>query len=446
MTSEARILLVEDDEAAMYNYVRYFSHNGYFTKSVRTLKAAKAVITETAFDIIILDFKLPDGESIGWIPELKACFPNIIVIMITGISDIPAAVMAMKYGAENFLTKPLDMDALRVILEKATQFLSLRKRDFAQTRQLRQTPFLGHNPLTVEMLSLAAIAAKSINVVLLLGETGTGKGVFARWIHDHSSRSSEPFVEVNCSSLKGELLKSELFGHAKGSFTSAIKEKEGLLEIADTGTLFLDEIGDMDPEVQTQLLKTIEEKSFRRIGETKVRHSDFRLICATNKDLLGCIPNEFRQDLYYRICVFPIVLHGLKAKKDEIPALCEHILRSMGYLQFPLEDSLLRRLQEYSWPGNVRELRNMLERSMLLAQGDRLNVLHFPGLQVEHRIASPSSSQKLDDIEDIHILQVVTQYNGDMQSASKVLGLSVSSLYRRLSKIRSVAVETGSSP
>lgn len=441
MTVQARILLVEDDETAMYNYVRYFSHNGYFTQSVRTLKAAKAVIAESAFDIIILDLKLPDGDSISWIPDLKTNYPNMIVIMITGISDIPSAVLAIKHGAENFLTKPIDMDALKVILEKATQLLSLRKRDYAQKRQLRQTPFFGLNPLTTETLNLAAIAAKSLNVVLLLGETGTGKGVFARYIHEHSSRASEPFVEVNCSSLKGELLKSELFGHAKGAFTSAIKEKEGLLEIADTGTLFLDEIGDMDPEVQTQLLKTIEEKSFRRIGETKVRHSDFRLICATNKDLLAAIPNGFRQDLYYRICVFPIQLHGLNAKKDEIPFLCEHILRSMGYLLFPLDASLVQQLQDYSWPGNVRELRNMLERSIMLAQGARLSVSHFPGLNSESHNPILASSQKLDAIEDIHILQVVAQYSGDMQSASKVLGLSVSSLYRRLSKIRSLAIE-----
>jgi len=436
-----RILLVEDDEAAQYGYVRYFSISGYDTVSVRTLKAAKKVIAIEKFDVVLLDLKLPDGDTLEWIPELKKSYPNMMLVIITGIGDIPTAVKAIKSGADNFLTKPVEMDDLQIIIDKCLEMGLLRKRDIVQQRLVKQaSPFFGGNPITAEILEHAKIASASPNVVLLLGETGTGKGILARWIHDNSDRAAGPFVEVNCSSLKGELLRSELLGHARGAFTSAIKDKEGLLEVADKGTLFLDEIGDMDIEVQAQLLKTIEERTFRRMGENNLRHSDFRLICATNRDLLACGPERFRPDLYWRICVFPIILQGLRDKTDELPGLCDYFLQGMGYKHPTVDKQLMAQLQEYSWPGNVRELRNMLERAVMLAQGEPLSHRHFPGLNnVPQSCLIPSNSQKLEDVEDAHILQVVAEFDGNMHMASKTLGLSVSSLYRRLSKIRELA-------
>ena len=433
-----RLLLVEDDDAALYGYKRYFSNSGYETKYARNLNDAKTSLSAERFDAIILDLKLPDGLSGDWIPELKNKHPCMPIIVITGIGDIPTAVKAIKDGAENFLTKPVEISGLKAILDRCLEWGALRRRDIVQQRLIKQDfPYFGDNPATTEILAHAKIAAASNNVVLLLGETGTGKGLLARWIHDHSDRAPGPFVEVNCSSLKGELLRSELFGHVRGAFTSAVKDKEGLLEVADDGTLFLDEIGDMDIDVQAHLLKTIEEKSFRRLGENSTRRSDFRLICATNRDLLENESGRFRRDLYYRICVFPITLPGLRDKTDELPGLCEHMLKGLGYERFPIGDDLMRMLQEYSWPGNARELRNMLERALMLAQGEALVPRHFPGLTAElpSRLTI-ANSRKLDDAEDAHILRVIQEFKGDMHKASEALGLCVSSLYRRLGRIK----------
>jgi len=432
-----RILLVEDDDAAQFGYVRYFRNNGYETISARSIKAAKDTLSFERFDVILLDLKLPDGDSLDWIPELKKEHSEIIIFIITGMNDVPTAVKAIKDGADNFLTKPVDMSQLQILINTYHEARKKARHRKTQKQLVTHAPFFGCNTSTVENLKLAEIAATSTNVVLILGETGTGKGILARWIHDHSSRASGPFVEVNCSTLKGEFLRSELFGHARGAFTSAIKDKEGLLEVAHNGTLFLDEIGDMDADAQVQLLKTIEEHTFRRLGENNTRHSNFRLICATNQDLQISGTNGFRQDLYYRICIFPINLKSLREKKDEIPSLCEHILKSIGYRHLPLSNNLLQLLQEYPWPGNIRELKNMLERAIMLAQGEPLSTALFIGIG---NTASPppsaTNSQKLNHIEDLHILQVIADLQGNMQQASKLLGLSVSSLYRRLSRIR----------
>jgi transcriptional regulator with PAS, ATPase and Fis domain len=307
--------------------------------------------------------------------------------------------------------------------------------------------YFGNNTATKEVLEYAHIAANTSNIILLLGETGTGKGLLAKWIHDHNKRSDKPFVEVNCSSLKGDLLRSELFGHVRGSFTSAIRDKDGLLDAADGGTLFLDEIGDMDIEVQAQLLKTIEEKSFRRVGDTAIRHSDFRLICATNHDLLEC--ERFRRDLYYRISVFPITLTPLRDKKDEIPGLCMHMLTRLGYYH-SLSENVINLLCCHDWPGNARELRNILERALMLSQNRLLTEKHFPNLKHLRGIKSPVSltpvlsiplmipapSKKLKDVERAHVLRIMEECYNDVSKASKVLGISSVSLYRRLYEIK----------
>lgn len=377
-----KLLLVEDDESALFGYERYLAKAGYMTTSATTLKEAKKIVLIERFDAVLLDLKLPDGDSIEWIPELKTALPNTPVIVITGTSDIPTAVTAIKNGAENFLAKPIEMENLKLALEKCIELRELRRRTSIQQRLTKNDlSYIGNSTAVSECLGYAKVAAANGTVVLLLGETGTGKGVLARWIHNQSEREHEPFVELNCSSLRGELLRSELFGHARGSFTSAIKDKEGLIEVADGGTLFLDEIGDMDVEVQAQLLKTIEEKSFRRVGENQVRRSDFRLLCATNRDLLKETENgHFRKDLYYRICVFPISLPPLRQRTEDIPGLCEHILCGFGYPHVSPAPEVLGMLTHYSWPGNLRELRNMLERAVLLAQGKPLLPHHFPGL------------------------------------------------------------------
>jgi DNA-binding NtrC family response regulator len=439
-----KLLLVEDDETALFGYERYLAKSGYATKSATSLSDARNAVMSDRFDAIVLDLKLPDGNSMDWLPELKKEYPRLPVIVITGTSDIPTAVKATKNGAEDFLTKPVELDDLAASLRKSLEIGSLRKQALVQNRLVKQDEqFFGSSKAISEVLEHATVAAANDTVVLLLGETGTGKGVLARWIHDHSERKTEAFVEVNCSSLRGELLRSELFGHVKGSFTSSIKDREGLIEVADGGTLFLDEIGDMDVEVQAQLLKTIEERSFRRIGENHLRKSDFRLICATNRDLLKeTETGKFRSDLYYRVCVFPIRLPSLRERKDDIPGLCDHLLRGFDYSHFPLSKDVIEILTGYPWPGNIRELRNMLERANLLARGQEITMAHLPGLSAGP-VALPSGETEaplinIDEMEKVHIKKVLERCGGDKYKASDILGISLSSLYRKLTKINAL--------
>jgi len=430
------ILIVEDDEASFQYYNEHFTYSEFQLTSAKTLSEAKTAVAKSSFDIVLLDTRLSDGNSTEWIPEFNTSNPGTPIIIITGLSDISFAVKAIKNGAENYLLKPIDIPALKIIIEKCLAKELLRKRNIVHDRIVsRNKSHYGNSVQTKEMLEYAHIASMSQNVILLLGETGTGKGLLARWIHDHSKQANKPFIEINCSSLKGELLRSELFGHTRGAFTSAIKDKEGLLEVADGGTLFLDEIGEMDLDVQALLLKTIEEKSFRRLGENAVRKSDFRLLCATNQDLLDDKAIRFRRDLYYRICVFPIEIAPLRKKVDEIPWLCEQMLNDMGYAHMPIDTAIYRALCGYSWPGNIRELKNMIERALMLAQEKKLLISHFPGLVTkEPNELITTKSNKLADIESSHIEHVIDMCNGNMLQASETLGLCVSSLYRRLGK------------
>ncbi|MDG5815288.1 sigma-54 dependent transcriptional regulator [Chitinispirillales bacterium ANBcel5] len=437
-----KILLVDDEEATLFGYSRFLTKAGYSIETAKSLKEAKSITHGKSFDAVLLDLKLPDGNAIDWIAELKSAHQNTAIIVITGVSDIATAVKAIKLGANNFLTKPLNMEDLNISIKKGLEFEELKKRDFVHQRLNPKNgdPYFGSSPVIEKVIQYANVAAMNHTVVLLCGETGTGKGILARWIHDHSARKNEAFVEVNCSSLKGELLRSELFGHAKGAFTSAIKDRSGLIEVADGGTLFLDEIGDMDLEVQTQLLKTIEEKSYRRIGENKVRTSDFRLICATNRNLTEASnKGTFRKDLYYRINIFPISLPSLRERREDLPGLIKHMLMSFGYDQFPLQQSVIDTLVRYEWPGNIRELRNMLERALLLSQGKSLNCSHFPGLEGSTPLNQDSSTPEvwnLDDLEKLHIVKALKHFGGDKYETSNALGISLSSLYRKLDKMQ----------
>ncbi len=433
-----KVLLIEDDETTLLGYSKYLSLKGYYIKTANSLASGRQLLAGENFDAVLLDLKLPDGCSLHLIKEISLSSESTAIIVISGISEISTAVEAMQYGAFNFLTKPVEMEALELSLRSSLQVEELKRREQIHKRLLPENPriYFGVSPEIEKTIEYARVAALNDSVVLLLGETGTGKGVLARWIHDHSSRRNGNYVELNCSSLRGEILRSELYGHTKGAFTSAIKDRDGLIEIADGGTLFLDEIGDMDAEVQAELLKTIEERTFRRIGENKTRSSNFRLICATNRNLkMASHEGTFRSDLYYRICVFPIELPALRNRKKDLPGLLTHILSSFGLENYSIEDSVVELLSRYSWPGNIRELKNMLERAILLAQGKPLCVEHFPGLLNVNNSASttkqPPDQWNLEILEKKHILKALKHFS-DKSEASKALGISLSSLYRKL--------------
>lgn len=434
---KASILLVDDEPAIHFGFSEYLSAKGYSVQGARSLAEAREAVVACRFDAVLLDLKLPDGSGIDWIDDLRKGCPDVAIVVITGHGDIPLAVEAMRRGADNFLTKPVDMADLDVFLRKSLELEKLRRGQAIQQRlNAKDEPYFGESPAIQKALELAQLAAEGEPAVLLQGDTGTGKGVLAKWIHEHSSRASGPFVEVNCSSLRGELLASELFGHSKGAFTSAVEDKQGLVEVADGGTLFLDEIADMDLAVQAQFLKVIEEKRFRRLGEVRERASDFRLICATNRDLrTEANDDRFRRDLYFRINVFAIALPPLRERREDIPGLVAHLIRTFNAGDVTVSDNGMALLMDYPWPGNVRELRNVLERAAILARGEPLGPDHLPGLDiVDAEQVEGSDGLGLAAREAAHIKSVVDQFGGDTKKAAEALGISRAALYRKLRK------------
>jgi DNA-binding NtrC family response regulator len=435
-----RILLVDDEPAIQFGFSRFLNSVGFALDAVSRLSDARESLQKERYDAILLDMKLPDGNGLDWIREIRPSNPDLAIVLITGHGDIPLAVEAMRSGADHFLTKPVNMAELEVFLRKSLELGALR-RDNLSHQRLKKTdePFFGESPVMKKALEMAALAADSDAPVLLQGETGTGKGVLARWIHDRSPQATAQFVEINCTSLKGELLASELFGHAKGAFTSAVSEKQGLIEVADRGTLFLDEIGDMDPAVQAQFLKVIEEKQFRRVGEVKMRRSEFRLLCATNRDLVGeTAEGRFRKDLYFRIAVFPIPLPSLRDQTEDLAGWIRHFLLRLGKKPPDPPPEVLDLLGRYSWPGNIRELRNVLERAVLISRGKSLGPEHFPGLETPVRTGAPDAAagSDLDAVEETHVRAVLARAGGDTKKAAATLGISRASLYRKLEKYK----------
>jgi DNA-binding NtrC family response regulator len=432
------ILMVDDEPAVLFGYARYFAKAGYETADAGTLAEARRSVMYRRFDAVLLDLNLPDGNGLEWIRSLREDQPEIAIIVITGQGDVPTAVEAMRLGADNFLVKPVDMDGLHVFLRKSLELSALRRSDRLTKRLKKQDeePRFGTSPAMGKIKEAVALMAENDSPVVLQGETGTGKGICARWIHGHSIRKTGPLLDLNCSTLQGDLLASELFGHAKGAFTSALQNKQGLIEVADGGTLFLDEIGDMDLPVQAQLLKVIEEKTYRRLGETHSRQSDFRLICATNRDLSEEVKKgRFRSDLFFRINLFPIQLPPLRERPSDVLELVEHFLSPTGYTPEQVPVEVMDLLRSYAWPGNVRELRNVIERAVLLARGGKLTQDHFPGIST----AGPSGLKRpmgLKDLEKEYLQTLINESGGDMKKVAAALEVSRATLYRKLKDLR----------
>ena len=434
------VLIVDDNEAILRLFRRHLSIEGYEVQTASTLAEAREAIAERRFDAVLLDLNLPDGSGLDWVTELRQSDPATAIVVITGHGDIPLVVEAMRRGADNFLAKPVDMAALTVFLNKGLEIGTMRRRQFSRRRTLKLLePYFGEAPSMMQVLDLATSASRSDSTVLIWGETGVGKGVLARWIQEHSARATAPFVEVNCSSLRGEMLSSELFGHARGAFTSAVEDKQGLIEIADGGTLFLDEIGDMDINVQAQFLKVIEEKRFRRLGEVRIRTSEFRLICATNQNLEERVEEGlFRRDLFYRINVLPITIPPLRTVTENIPGLVTNLLRFITSRDIPVDKGVFDLFAKYPWPGNIRELRNVLERGLCISP-DHLKPDHFRWLvdsQPRPRKESTRETLNLAETEAARIREAMTRFHGDVKKVCEALGISRATLYRRLAEMK----------
>jgi DNA-binding NtrC family response regulator len=433
------VLLIEDNAATRFGFVRYFSKDGYEIREAGDLAEAAQALAEQRYDAVIMDINLPDGNGIDFIDTIKANDPTIPIITITGAGNIQLAVEAMQRGADNFLTKPVNNSALAAYLRKTLEIGALKRQVSARQRlEKSDETFFGESPAMLEIRNLARIAASSDIPVLITGETGTGKGMLSKWIHRHCPRSKYEFVEVNCSGLRGELLAREIFGNARGAFTSADQDRKGLLDIADRGTLFLDEIGDMGMEVQAQFLKVLEDKSYRRLGDVKLFKSNFRLICATNRDIDAIVQQGlFRQDLLYRINLMVIHLPPLRDRICELQEIVSQLLHQLGSPENVISDEVMAKLMSYSWPGNIRELKNVLERAMLLTpRGAMFRLALFSSLQNDRQTSLASSPRSMQEVEATHISTVLEQMGGDIDKTARSLNISRATLYRRLKQIK----------
>lgn len=434
-----RILIVDDDEAVRRLVGSYLTSEGYEVLEATRCSEALERFIDGHPDAVLLDHSLPDGTAVTLLPRLKTLRPFVPVLVLTGHGTIELAVECVKQGAEQFFTKPVELPALQVGLERALENQRLRRKEAVGPGQGEPDPFLGVSPLIRALAAEAAKVARADSPVLLTGETGSGKGVLAAWLHRHSPRALEPMVSLNCAALSHSLLESELFGHEKGSFTGAISAKPGLLEVANRGTVFLDEIGDMDATIQPKLLKVIEEKRFRRVGEVRDRVVDVRLVAATNQDLGTRVRDgRFRSDLYFRVSTIPLRIPPLRERPEDVPLLAGWILdrlrAEMGRPGVTLSPAAREALQRHAWPGNLRELRNILERAVLLADADRLEPAD---LRLEAAGAGEEPGPEnltLAEVERRHVLRILERCGGQVDDAAKRLGLSRSALYDRLRK------------
>lgn len=439
--STARILLIEDDPAVRHGMAALLRANGMEVDEAETCRQALDTFRAGRHDIVVADYSLPDGTSLEILPKVKAQSEDTPFIILTAHGSIDLAVRAIKEGAEQFLTKPVESKALLVLVQRLLEQQRLRKRQAVAVRQTRGAldPFLGTSPAIRRLQDQAERMLAWDSPILILGETGAGKGVLARWIHAQGPRADEAFVNLNCAGLTRELLESELFGFERGAFTGAVAAKQGLLEVAHRGVVFLDEIGDMDLALQPKLLKALEEKTFRRLGDVKDRQVDIRLIASTNLDLEAMVrTKKFRDDLYYRISTLTLRIPPLCERTEDVPLLAEAILgrvcARMGKPLVRLDREAEEALKAYAWPGNIRELANVLERAMILQRGERLSTSDL-GLQPSRRILAGAAEEtllSLKDMERQHIERVLAHTGGNVPEAAQILGMARRTLYDRL--------------
>ncbi len=438
----SRILLVEDDPGARLGVSTYLDSYGYEIKEAETCAAARTLMQTDLPDVVLLDYALPDGNAIDLLRAMKTDGIDAPVIVLTGHGSIELAVAAIKEGAEHFMTKPVELASLAVVIDRVIEHQQNSRRASA-TRARQAGPvddlFAGRSAAIRALARDAQSVAYCDFPVLIEGETGTGKGVLARWIHTVGGRANEALVELNCAGLPPELLESELFGHEKGAFTGAIGAKRGLIEAAHRGTMFLDEIGDTSLAVQPKLLKVVEEKKFRRLGEVVERRVDVRFIAATNRNLAQLVADGgFREDLFYRINTMVLRLPPLRQRTEDIPIIASQLLQGLARtLRRPLpqlDPEAAEALAAHNWPGNVRELRNVLERAVLLATSPVLRRVdlrlngngHAPAMVV------PEASATLKQLEWQHVRRVLDEEGGNVPRAARRLGIPRSTMYQKL--------------
>jgi DNA-binding NtrC family response regulator len=445
----AATILVVDDEAFVRQSIRALLQRcGFAVCEADSCETGIAMYLGHRPDVVLVDHRLPDGDAIHFIGQLRATDPDVPWIVLSEHGAIDLAVHAVKEGAENFVTKPIASGVLETLILRLLHQQASRKRTIVQAvREARADldPFLGTSPAIRALAEDARRMVAAEGPLLLLGETGSGKGVLARWCHRNGPRRDEAFVDLNCASLSREFLESELFGHDRGAFTGAVAAKPGLLEIAHRGILFLDEIGDMDLAIQPKLLKVLEDKRFRRIGDVREREVSLRLIAATHHDLRDLVSAQrFRRDLYFRIGTLPLSVPPLRERAEDIPVLVDSLLfrlgAELGRPGMQISGTALAALVDYPWPGNLRELRNLLERAVLLTDGHTIGVrelrLH-PRSEPAPRsaVSSVTDDLTLAELERHHIERVYEAEDHNVQRTAIRLGIPRSSLYQKLARL-----------
>jgi len=419
--------------------------DGYEVQPAATCRAALERLRAGRLGAIVTEARLPDGNALDLMSRIREEATDVAYIVLAEAIDLNIAVQALQDGADQFLIRPVNRPALLLVLQRAIENRIQRRRQLQREAAGQRTaidPFVGESRAIRELEERARRVLPGDRPVLLQGETGTGKGVLASWLHRHGPRADEVFVDLNCAGLSRELLETELFGHEKGAFTGAIMAKPGLFESADGGTLFLDEIGDVDVQVQPKLLKVLEEGRFRRLGEVRDRTARVWLIAATHQNLADLVlQKKFREDLFYRISTIPLRLPSLRERVEDIPALAEQFLSriaaDLGRRAPKLSAGALRRLQAHAWPGNIRELRNVLERAVLLTStevldGDAMG-LEPPGQRVP---VEANGLTTIREAERILIERMLGEERGNIERAATRLGISRSSLYQRIQRHR----------
>jgi len=438
-------VLIVDDEKNIRHTVRVcIEAMGGKVAEAASPDAAIEVMGRTSFDMAFLDLKLGAHSGLDLIPRLLAENPNLTIVVITAYATIETAVEAMRRGAWDYLPKPFTPAQIRHTVDRVVKQRSLANRAANLESQLSaETPdvlLVSAAPSVRAVMDMLARAAPSEAAVLFRGENGTGKGVLARALHKQSKRSDRPFVLVNCPTLSEELLASELFGHAKGAFTGAVRDQVGRVEAAEGGTLFLDEIGEMPGNLQAKLLRFLQEKQFERIGETRTRQADVRVVAATNRDLDADVRDgKFREDLFYRLNVVEVKVPALRERREDILSLARHFLaffaRATGRAVPELSPAAERALEDYAWPGNVRELRNTIERAMILWPSPRLEPQAFPERIAGAKERGPyvGGDYSVEAIERAHILSVMARASS-LDDAAAILGIDSSTLWRKRKK------------
>jgi len=418
--------------------------SGFQTTAVPDAETALREAEDRAFDVAIVDLNLPGMAGEELVRELHERTTGMELIVLTGHATVESAVRTLKDGAYDFLTKPCNLDELETAVRKAFEKRALLRDNRLLQRELarhdRFREFVGQSAALRSVLEIIAKVSQTDSTALIQGESGVGKELAARAIFRNSQRRDQPFIVVDCTSLQESLLQSELFGHERGAFTGAISRKHGLFEVADKGTLFLDEIGEISLPLQTRILRVLDTGTFRRVGGVRDVSVDVRIICATNRDLYQMVrEGSFRQDLYYRINVVSFTLPPLRERREDVPVLARYFAENSGVtrrrtMRFSRES--LAALQAYAWPGNVRELQNVIERALILADGDEVTLDDLPGSlrEAEESVAQQITARQptLAELEQLYIAQLLERYDGHRARVAQVLGISERTLYRKL--------------